>query len=140
MRRSIRWGISWRRRFPPPASRSVRRPPSGRPAQQVTGQSVELAYVDQGYTGEEPAEAAATQGIQLEVVRLPDANGPKQGRTGAFVLFPRRWVVEHSFALLACFRRLARDYERLPRTVAGLTILAFTCLMLHLLIRLPRSS
>jgi transposase len=101
--------------------------------QAVTGQTVELAWVDQGYTGEEPAEAAAAQGIQLEVVKLPDAQGPKRG----FVLLPRRWVVERSFAWLARFRRLARDYERLPETVAGLTFLAFTCLMLHQLIHLP---
>ena len=101
--------------------------------QQVTGQTVELAYVDQGYTGEEPAEAAAAQGIQLEVVKLSESNGPRRG----FVLLPRRWVVERSFAWLARFRRLARDYERLPQTVAGLTFLAFTCLMLHQLIQLP---
>lgn len=104
--------------------------------QQVTGQTVELAYVDQGYTGAEPAAAAAAQGIQLEVVQLPDADGPKRG----FVLLPRRWVVERSFAWVARFRRLARDYERLPQTVAGLTFLAFTCLMLHQLIHLPCSS
>jgi transposase len=101
--------------------------------QDVTGQTVELAYVDQGYTGDAPAAAAAEQGLQLAVVKLPDAVGPKHG----FVLLPRRWVVERSFAWLARFRRLARDYERLPQTVAGLTFLAFTCLMLHQLIHLP---
>ncbi len=101
--------------------------------QDVTGQTVELAWVDQGYTGEEPAAAAMAHGIQLEVVRLPEAQGPKRG----FVLLPRRWVVERSFAWLARFRRLARDYERLPDTVAGLTFLAFTCLLLHQLIHLP---
>ena len=38
---------------------------------------------------------------------------------------------------MARFRRLARDYERLPQTVAGLTFLAFTCLMLPQLIPSP---
>jgi transposase len=104
--------------------------------QAVTGDNVELAYVDQGYTGTEPAEAAAAHGIQLEVIRLPEAQGPRP----AFVLLPKRWVVERSFAWLARFRRLARDYERLPQTVAGLTFLAFTCLMLSQLIHLPFSS
>jgi hypothetical protein len=48
--------------------------------QAVTGESVELAYVDRGYTGgTEPAEAAQEHGIQLEVVKLPDAQGPRQG-------------------------------------------------------------
>ena len=95
--------------------------------QEVTGESVELAYVDQGYTGEEPAAAAEAQGIHLTVVKLPEA---KRG----FVLLPRRWVVERSFGWAARFRRLARDYERLPETVAGLHFVVFACLMLHRMI------
>jgi transposase len=96
--------------------------------QQATGQSVELAYVDQGYTGQDAADAAAAQGIQLEVVKLSTA---KRG----FVLLPRRWVVERSFAWMARFRRLARDYERLPQTFAGLHWLAFITLMLSSVFR-----
>jgi transposase len=95
-----------------------------RSVQEATGESVELAYVDQGYTGEESAEAAKASGIRLEVVKHPSA---KKG----FVLLPRRWVVERSFAWAARFRRLARDYERLPQTVAGLHFVAFACLMLN---------
>jgi len=91
--------------------------------QEVTGQNVELAYVDQGYTGDKPAEAAQAAGMRLEVVKLPKA---KRG----FVLLPRRWVVERSFAWVARFRRLARDYERLPETLAGLHFLVFAILML----------
>ena len=91
--------------------------------QAVTGQSVELAFVDQGYSGEKAQVAAAQQGIQLEVVKLPEA---KKG----FVLLPRRWVVERSFGWMARFRRLARDYERLPDTLKGLHFLAFAILML----------
>jgi transposase len=92
--------------------------------QEVTGHHVELAFVDQGYTGENPAQAAKAQGMRLEVVRLPEA---KRG----FVLLPRRWVVERSFAWMTRFRRLARDYERWPETLAGLHVLAFVVLMLH---------
>ena len=92
--------------------------------QDATGESVEVAYVDQGYTGDHPAEAAAAHGIKLEVVKLPEA---KRG----FVLLPRRWVVERSFAWAARFRRLARDYERLPQTLAGLHLVAFVVLMLR---------
>lgn len=91
--------------------------------QAVTGHHVELAFVDQGYTGEATAQAAQAHGIQLAVVKLPEA---KRG----FVLLPRRWVVERSFAWAARFRRLAKDYERLPETVAGLHFLVFACLML----------
>ncbi len=94
-----------------------------RQVQEVTEQSVEVAFVDQGYTGDEPAQAAQQEGIELQVVKLPEA---KKG----FVLLPRRWVVERSFGWTARFRRLARDYERLPETLAGLTYLAFAMLML----------
>ncbi len=91
--------------------------------QKATGESVEIAYVDQGYTGDRPQEAAKEHGIQLEVVKMQEA---KRG----FVLLPRRWVVERSFAWAARFRRLARDYERLAETVAGLHFLVFAILML----------
>lgn len=91
--------------------------------QAVTGESVEVAFVDQGYTGEQPATDAQAHGIRLEVVKLSEA---KRG----FVLLPRRWVIERGFAWMARFRRLARDYERLPETLAGLHFLAFAMLML----------
>jgi len=77
--------------------------------QQATGEHVKVAYVDQGYTGGEPKQEA------------------KRG----FVLLPRRWVAELSFAWAARFRRLSRDYERLPSSLAGLHWLAFATLMLN---------
>ena len=47
-----------------------------------------------------------------------------------FVLLPKRWVVERSFAWAARFRRLARDYERLDTTLKGFHYLSFACIML----------
>jgi transposase len=94
-----------------------------RQVQEITGQNVTLAWVDQGYTGPEPEAAAKACGIELKVVKLPET------RRG-FVLLPRRWVVERSFAWKSRFRRLVRDYERLPETVAGLHFVVFACLML----------
>jgi transposase len=92
--------------------------------QEATGESVELAYVDQGYTGPGPAAAAAAAGIRLEVVQHTEA---KRG----FVLLPRRWVVERTFAWAARCRRLARDYERLAETLAGWHWLVLMGLMLR---------
>ena len=92
--------------------------------QKATGQTVELAYVDQGYTGEKASEDAAEHGIRLEVVKHEEA---KNG----FVLLPRRWVVERDFAWASRFRRLVKDYERLPETLAGLHFVAFACLFLQ---------
>jgi len=99
----------------------------------VAGENVEVAYVDRSYTGEETSEAAEAHGIRLEVVKHP---GTKKG----FVLLPRRWVVERSFAWAARLRRLARDYERLPETVAGLHFVAFACLFLHRAVTVLGSS
>ena len=92
--------------------------------QEATGESVELAYVDRGYSGEGADGEARAHGIRLEVVKHPEA------RRG-FVLLPRRWVVERDFARASRFRRLVKDYERLPQTVAGLHFVAFACLFLH---------
>ena len=80
--------------------------------QEATGENVAVAFVDQGYTGEDPAGAAAGHGVRLEVVKHAEA---KRG----FVLLPRQWLVERTFDWLGRFRRLARDYERLPETLAA---------------------
>ena len=73
--------------------------------------------------------AAAEHGIELSVVKLPKA---KRG----FVLLPRRWVVERSFAWATRFRRLAKDYERSAQVLAGLHLVAFTCIMLKQVVQL----
>lgn len=91
--------------------------------QEVTGESIQVAFVDQGYTGAEAAQEAEKSGIKLEVIKHTEA---KKG----FVLLPRRWVVERSFGWLGRFRRLARDYERLAKTLAGWHWLAFVGLLL----------
>ena len=101
--------------------------------QRTTGNTVEIAYVDQGYTGTNAALAAQQHGIRLEVVKHPMA---KRG----FVLLPRRWVVERSFAWAARLRRLARDYERLPTTLKGLHYVAFAILMTAKLLNLVCQS
>jgi transposase len=95
--------------------------------QAATGQMVEVAFVDQGDTGQQAATDAAAHGIRLAVVKLEEA---KRG----CVLLPRRWVIERSFAWAARFRRLAKDDERLPEVVTGLHFLAFLSLMLHRLV------
>jgi transposase len=92
--------------------------------QEATGESVELAYVDQGYAGKRPAEEAEAHGMRLEVVKHEEA---KRG----FVLLPRRCVVERDFAWASRFRRLVKDYERLPTVLAGLHFVAFACLFLQ---------
>lgn len=92
--------------------------------QAVTDGAVEVAFADQNYTGPNAAEAAAASGVELIVIKLPEA---KKG----FVLLPRRWVIERSFAWATRFRRLVRDYERYASTLAGWHFVAFVCLILR---------
>ena len=92
--------------------------------QEVTGGTVEVAFVDQGYTGDSAAEQADDHGIRLEVVKHTEA---KKG----FVLLPRRWVVERTFGWLGRFRRLTRDYERLAKVLEGWHWLAFLTLIIR---------
>ena len=94
-----------------------------RQVQQATGETVKLAWADEGYTGEKARSDAAESGIDLQVVKLPEA---KKG----LVLLPRRWVMERSFGWLARFRRLSRDFERMPEVLAGLHFVVFPMLML----------
>ena len=82
-----------------------------------------LVYADQGYTGEKASSAARDHGIHLQVVKLPEA---KRG----FVLLPKRWVVERSFAWSTRCRRLVKDYERYAETLAGPHVVAFACIIL----------
>ena len=91
--------------------------------QVALGQSVTPAYADQGYTGEQPAQAAEAHGIDLQVVKLGHT-------TRGFVLLPRRWVVERSLNWSARYKRLARDYERLALSLQRFNYLAFAGLML----------
>lgn len=100
--------------------------------QKITGKSVTLAYVDQGYTGETAKQGAKAHGIELKVVKHTKI------RRG-LVLLPRRWVVERSLAWAARFRGLARDYDRLAETLAGFHYLAFACFMLHKIIPLLKA-
>lgn len=92
--------------------------------QSFTGQHLRVMYADQGYTGENAANSAADRGVGLVIVKLAEA---KHG----FVLLPKRWVVERSFAWAARFRCLAKDYECFPSSVVGLHWLAFITLMLN---------
>lgn len=90
---------------------------------QVTGHTVKFAFAHQRYTGKEPVQVAREEGIELRLIKL---EGAKKG----FVLLLRRWLVARSFGWLNRFRRLARDYERLPETIAGLPFVVFAMLVL----------
>ena len=91
--------------------------------QEITGETVVIAYVNQGYTGESASQKAAEHKIKPKVVKHTEA---KKG----FILLPRRWVVERTYGCMARFRRLTRDYERLSEVLAGWHRLALLTLIL----------
>ena len=71
---------------------------------------VTLVWADGGYAGQLVKTAKRYWSLTLQIVKRSDA------AKGTFVLLPRRWVVERSFAHLANARRIVRDYERLEET------------------------
>ena len=80
-------------------------------------------WVDSAYAGGFEDWVATQLGWDVEVVR-------RLAEQPGFAVQPRRWIVERSFAWAARFRRLARDYERLPKTLAALHFIALACLLL----------
>jgi transposase len=83
-------------------------------------------YADGGYQG--PAFGAAVKKIlaqvNIEIVKRSD-------RAKGFVVLPRRWVVERTFAWLGRCRRLAKDWENLNRRALAFLRLASIRLMLR---------
>jgi len=83
-----------------------------------------LLFADAGYQGEHAACAAAQEGLRLEIVKRPrDAVG--------FMLLPRRWVIERTFAWLGRNRRLAKDVETLLETSTAMIAVAIMQLLVR---------
>lgn len=90
---------------------------------------VEIAFGDQGYTGDQAAADAAEHGLRLEEVKLTEA---KRG----FVLLPRRWRVERSFAWIGDFAAWREIMSGCHKHWRDLHFLAFALLMLNRFVQL----
>ena len=89
--------------------------------------SVKRIWADWGYSGSLAEWVKESAACVLEIVSRPaDAEG--------FVVLPRRWVVERTFAWLGRFRRMSKDYERLGSTSERLIEIAMIHLMLKRLV------
>lgn len=94
---------------------------------------IERIFADAGYQGPRVSRAAAQTGHWVvEIV--------KRNELHKFVVLPKRWIVERTFAWISRNRRLARDFERYARTVAAFVRLAMIRIMLRRLIRARPSS
>jgi putative transposase len=78
-------------------------------------------YADLGYGGEDMKERMARYGIELETV------GRKCKET--FVVEPKRWIVERTFAWLGKCRRLSKDYELVTNTSLNMIYLGMSRIM-----------
>ena len=84
---------------------------------------LQLIWADGGYAGQLIAWVHELGGWLLEIVKRPDES--------RFVVLPRRWVVERTFAWLGRHRRLSKDYEALPESSEAFILIATIYLMLH---------
>ena len=84
---------------------------------------VERIFADAGYQGPKMANVVASSGRwKINIVKRSDLH--------RFVVLPKRWIVERTFAWISRNRRLARDFERYAATVAAFVRLAMIRLML----------
>ena len=82
-----------------------------------------LIWADGGYAGKLIAWTAEFGHWVLQIVKRTDLH--------RFVILPKRWVVERTFAWLGKYRRLSKDYESLPASSEAMIQLAMINLMLH---------
>jgi putative transposase len=88
---------------------------------------LQCSWADQAYTGDLVTWVGGLRRwrkVRLEIVKRPEG-------THGFLLLPKRWVVERTFAWLGRYRRLAKDYEYLPQTSETMIRVA----MIHLMVR-----
>jgi transposase len=92
---------------------------------------IERIFADAGYQGPKmAAQAEATGSWKIEIV--------KRSEVSRFVVLPKRWIVERTFAWISRNRRLARDFERYATSVAAFFRLAMIRLMLKRLTKPSR--
>jgi len=98
---------------------------------------LELLWADGAYTGGFRRWAEEERGWQVEVPRHRDRQLWRYGleqKPRGFMILPRRWVVERTFAWLGQARRLAKDYERLPENGVAMILWAMSRIMLRRLV------
>jgi putative transposase len=84
---------------------------------------IERIFADAGYQGPKMAKTVAATGCwKIEIIKRSDLH--------RFVVLPRRWVVERTFAWISRNRRLTRDFERYAGTVEAFVRLAMIRIML----------
>ncbi|WP_425382123.1 IS5 family transposase [Spiroplasma endosymbiont of Melieria omissa] len=85
--------------------------------------AVQKIIVDAGYTGEKFASEIKTIiNANVEII--------KRNELHTFVVLPKRWIVERSFAWLEKYRRLWKNCERKLNTSLQMVVLSFISILL----------
>ena len=79
---------------------------------------LEVIFADGGYAGKFVHWAEGLYFRAVEIVKRTDLH--------RFVVLPKRWIVERTFAWLGKYRRLAKDYETLPECSEAMILIAMT--------------
>jgi putative transposase len=87
---------------------------------------LETVYADSAYGGLAPGGAAAVTAVTVEIVKRPE-------ETAGFIVLPKRWIVERTFAWFGRYRRLAKEYEATCESSEDLIYGAMINRMLHCL-------
>ena len=82
-----------------------------------------LIFADGGYAGKFVDWTAGWFFRVVEIVKRPAIDG--------FVVLPKRWIVERTFAWLGRYRRLSKDYETLTECSESMIFITMTNLMIH---------
>lgn len=84
---------------------------------------LKLIWADGGYAGQFVSEAKSIFRRVIQIVKRPELS--------KFVVLPKRWIVERTFAWFGKYRRLSKDYETLPTSSESMIRIAMINLMLH---------
>jgi len=84
---------------------------------------LEVIWADGGYAGRFVDWAIGWHGRVIDIVKRSEAH--------KFVVLPKRWIVERTFAWLGKYRRLSKDYETLTESSEAMIRIAMINLMVH---------
>ena len=106
---------------------------------------LELRWAEDAYVDEllRPSVAEGAAVLRKRTGEMGEAlrsQGKLDEAKKGFVLLPKRWIVERSFAWMTRCRRLVKDYERYAQTLAGFHVVAFACIMLKRAAELMQSA
>lgn len=82
-----------------------------------------LIFADGGYAGRLIGWAEGWFGRSIEIVQ--------RAAVSRFVVLPKRWIVERTFAWLGRYRRLSKDYETLTESSETMILIAMINVMVH---------